>query len=337
MTTAREGHSRPGAQTLRTFAGINPRTYRHSVDADYFNRLDEVGGLADLVHLFSKHIHERSAAIENTASNIRVGPTQLPRLHLLFTDCCTRLGLSYKPDLYIGYGDNAWTSGVDRPYVVVGGALLGSLPESGARFVLGHELGHIMHEHVLHMQVARWSTSIAGSLPAVGKFFHSKLQSALLSWSRAAEFSADRAGLLACQDLAAAAQTLMCIGRFPNGYSEPLSLEGALEQAASLDERSEHWLSRLLGQAAQQPLDHPWPVFRVAELHRWCVSGEYEALLHQTPDLPATRPSALRDAGEAALCKVCGVAVPASDPFCSACGAPRARCTAKLPSEGERT
>ena len=71
---------------------------------------------------------------------------------------------------------------------------------------LGHELGHVLFSHMLLHMIAQLSV-IQGALFApnilIGRILAHGLGMQVKSWSRYAELSCDRAGLLACQDLTA--------------------------------------------------------------------------------------------------------------------------------------
>lgn len=91
----------------------------------------------------------------------------------------------------------------ETPAILLSSRLLEMSSETELRFILGHELGHIAFEH------------FSLPLPALASAWDEpdwKLSHALVyglyKWSRAAELSADRAGLLCAQDSEAAARAL---------------------------------------------------------------------------------------------------------------------------------
>ena len=93
--------------------------------------------------------------------------------------------------------------GFDKPFVVIHSGLLEILDEDELRSILGHELGHIMsgHTDVQHDRRTSCCTSGVSNLPFLAAAALLPFQLALLEWSRKSEFSSDRAGLLAVQDL----------------------------------------------------------------------------------------------------------------------------------------
>lgn len=91
----------------------------------------------------------------------------------------------------------------ETPTIVLSARLLEALTEVELRFVLGHELGHLLFEH---FALPLPATAMAGD--ASGGRLRSSAALGLYVWSRAAEVSADRAGLLCARDTEAAASAL---------------------------------------------------------------------------------------------------------------------------------
>ena len=98
----------------------------------------------------------------------------------------------------------------------------------------------------------------------------------LLEWSRKAELSADRAGLLASQDPTAALRTHMKLAS--GGTLEELDVTSFLAQGAEYDEGGDVRES-LIKLSLLQQQTHPFAVVRATELRRWIDSGAYTAIL----------------------------------------------------------
>lgn len=106
--------------------------------------------------------------------------------------------------------------------------LLEVLDDAGLLFVLGHELGHTLSDDRRLYRLGRPS-----GRPGARSLLPSRSESVFLRWRRVAELSADRCGLVACQDLEAAfrAITRMQTGLSPqNLNSEPDALCMAWEE-----------------------------------------------------------------------------------------------------------
>ena len=97
-----------------------------------------------------------------------------------------------------------------------------------------------------------------------------------MEWSRKAELSADRSGLLATQDTAVAFRTLMKLAS--GGHLDDLDPTSFFAQGAEYDATGDlrDSLVKLMLIEAQS---HPFTVVRGAELRRWVDSGAYTRVL----------------------------------------------------------
>ncbi len=100
---------------------------------------------------------------------------------------------------------------------------------------------------------------------------------ALQEWSRKAEVSCDRAGLLAVQDLDVSIGLLAVMAGGLRGRSTEINLEAFVEQ--SNDYLSAEGLNAYYKFMSTLGRSHPFPVVRVAELRRWVDSGTFDDVL----------------------------------------------------------
>ena len=161
---------------------------------------------------------------------------------------------------------NAYTFGLSSPKVVVFySALLDVMDEDEITFILGHELGHVALGHtVLNSMVggvagipASWGAGILLSL-------------SFLWWNRMCEFSADRAGLLACGKPEKAVSALLKLVAGPQTASQA-ALEAAYQQIDAQDDTFLGSLGELLG-------SHPMLIRRIQELRSYARSAQYQRL-----------------------------------------------------------
>lgn len=110
-----------------------------------------------------------------------------------------------KPELFVTQSPiaNAYTIGMDQPFIVLTSGLYDLMTHDEMRFVVGHELGHALSGHAVYrtmmMHLMRLANSF-GFMP-IGGWALRAIVAALLEWQRKSELSGDRAGLLCCQDL----------------------------------------------------------------------------------------------------------------------------------------
>lgn len=151
---------------------------------------------------------------ELLGSSVKVTEQQFPRLWQIAAKCAKTLGIT-PPPVYVApdIGQlNAHTLGTnDDAYVVVNGALIDHLSDDELTFVIGHECGHIHANHVV------FSTALYYLTSAASFYVRWIVQPAILglrAWSRRAEITCDRAGLLCTKDLdvATAATVKLALG-----------------------------------------------------------------------------------------------------------------------------
>lgn len=261
-------------------AHIPPSRYRHPIDIEVTQLLDQSMPFEGLARAISKGVAEQALQLKNDASAIRVSETQFPQLHHQFTTLANRLGVHPVPPLYVSYGPiNAFTSGMEEPVVVIHEGCISQLSSSELDFILGHELGHIQFEHMLYQMISRMG--MAQAMILAPNIMLSRLGGAatdlkIKQWSRMAELSCDRAGLLCSQDTKAAMKVLLRFAGAPEKYLDAVDIETYLEQYESHKENSENKLTHFLMGADRT---HPWVLERIQHLHEWIESGEYDLLL----------------------------------------------------------
>ena len=123
---------------------------------------------------------------------------------------------------------------------------------------------------------------------------------ALLEWSRKAEVSCDRAGLLVVQDPKVSMSALMKLAGGTRG--EDLDVDEFIRQSDEyLEEKG--FLDRTYKTLSLLGATHPFAVLRVAELRRWIDEGDYERILggdhrRRSDDAPPPYRDDLAEAGE---------------------------------------
>ena len=124
--------------------------------------------------------------------------------------------------------------------------------------------------------------NILGSMTlGLGNLFSQGLQIALLNWQRKAEFTADRAGLLACQNVEAATTLMMKLAGAPPKFYSNLKVEDFKKQAKEFEEFDEDNLDKIAKAISVMFEEHPWTVMRGHELYKWIDSGEYDNVLER--------------------------------------------------------
>jgi Zn-dependent protease with chaperone function len=264
------------SESTRVLTQIDPRTWEHPADRAALNALRKIPVFDQVLRAVFGFFGEKPLRLAFLSSSVRVSPTQFPRVHRLYMEAARTLDVEPYP-LYVqkGYTLNAFAFGMQKPFIVLNSLTVDELDDNELRFVLGHELGHVLSGHTLYltMMVVLYQLSLVG-FPIVGLAARAVLM-ALMEWHRKAELSCDRAGILAVQDPEAAMRTML---KFAGGHADQTNLADFIAQAEEYRETGDlaDQVFKVLNVLA---LTHPAPVIRVAEMRNWFESGAYERVL----------------------------------------------------------
>jgi Zn-dependent protease with chaperone function len=263
---------------------ISSRAWEHPADRGALVALRRLKGFDGLLKALSGLINERSVRLLLLGSSVRVDERQFTRLHQLHADVGAILDAEQLPELYVRASPEfgAVTIGMDKPAIVIDSGLIDLLDDDDElRFVLGHELGHALSGHAVYQSLLRRLLAMTGVLYAVpgGALGIRAITAALMEWSRKAELSADRAGLLAAQNPAVAARVHMKLAS--GGRLDDLDATSFFAQASEYTE-TEDLRDSILKIFLVENRSHPFAVVRAAELRRWTESGAYTEILAGT-------------------------------------------------------
>ena len=259
---------------------ISSRAYEHPADRSALVALRKLTGfdviLRNLAGLFS----DRSLRLMFLASSVRASEQQFPHLYQTMLDGAYVLDLPRVPELFISQDPrvNAMALGTDKPFIVITTGMVDLMDAEEIRFIIGHELGHVLSGHSVYRTMLYHLVNLAARLALV-PFAWVGLKAViwgLEEWYRKSELSCDRAGLLAGQDVPAARRALMKTAGGPQ--LAELSHDAFLEQAREYDAVPDvrEGLIKLL---QLQGTTHPFAVVRFAEMDRWASEGEYADIL----------------------------------------------------------
>jgi Zn-dependent protease with chaperone function len=269
---------------LNPLIGLKADQFRHPLDLEATNALKQLPGMDFWVRQLLGQLGEQFFLLENLASSVLVGEQQLPHLHQLLLDACNVLDLE-PPQLYVRQHPvpNAYTFAMRgrQPFIVLHTSLIDLLTPEEIKAVIGHELGHLKCEHGVYLTLANLIVLAAGQLSPIGGLMVQNLQAQLLEWLRCAEFTCDRAALLATQDSHVVISVLMKLAGGSPSLAPQLNIKAFLDQARAYDDISNSQLGELLRQAQTAQLSHPVPVLRAREIDRWASGKIYQTLVQK--------------------------------------------------------
>lgn len=266
----------------RLLKGLDHKDYEHPADRKALTALEKTPGLEMVAKFAVKHAIEKVSTVQYTGSNIRASEKGYPEIYKLLEDACDILDLKNKPDFYLqwGYDVNGFTTGAEHPLIVLNSGVIDICTRTEALFVIGHEIGHIKSMHMLYHMIAQAFSYIVDAIPG-GSLLGAPLQMALCYWSRMSEFTADRAGLLCCQNKDAAITAMMKMAGMPVRFFEKMSYSSFIDQAQEFKQLDYEVMNKVIKFVSIVNDSHPWTVMRAAELLNWIESGEYDRILNK--------------------------------------------------------
>jgi Zn-dependent protease with chaperone function len=260
--------------------GISSRAYEHPADRSALTALRKLTGFDVILKNLAGLFNDRALRLMFLASSVRASEDQFPGLYHDLLDGCYILDLPRVPELFITQDPtvNAMALGTDKPFIVITSGLVDLMDDEEVRWIIGHELGHVLSGHSVYRTMLFHMVRLAARLafiPFAWIGFKAVIWG-LEEWFRKSELSCDRAGLLASQDEAAARRALMkmAAGSRLSELSHDAFHEQAREYDAVPDVRE-----GLLKLLQLQGTTHPFAVVRFAELDRWASEGEYRDIL----------------------------------------------------------
>jgi len=277
--------------------GISAKAFIADRDRLALEALKRVPLLPLVVQKFHEVGLDRWMYCYNMSMSVRCGPRQYPTLYRILRESCEVLDMP-EPELYVSSNPfpNAFAGGVERPYITLRSSMVDALDDEQLYHLMGHELGHIKANHVLYKSVARVLLPLLemvgrrtfglGDVASIG------LVLAFYEWSRQAEITADRAGLLVSQSLDTSVDANICLTAGPHRLRHEMNREAFMEQARSYQDSGP---LEMLGKVVlfltmTSTYTHPMPVHRTQELERWVLSGAFDRIL--SGDYEREEPSA---------------------------------------------
>jgi len=144
---------------------------------------------------------------QTNLSSLMVGPNQFPEIYKMAEDCARLLGIGI-PTVFIqpNLGEfNAYAIAFDdeSPAIILNSSIVERLTPGELKTIIGHECGHIHNNHGIFNTAA--SIILGTTMSAIPlsqqiiQLLSTPLRLMFSAWSRAAEVTCDRAGII-CAD-----------------------------------------------------------------------------------------------------------------------------------------
>ena len=272
--------------TKKILTGISSTAYEHPFDRKSLASLQNMPGISPLLKKVNEYGIDRLLRLQSIASEIRVTPRNFPQLYQPLLEACQILDVTTIPELYLFRGTGhiqTYIIGVEKPIVGINIEAMEWLNYDELLFIFGYEIARIKSQHMIYHQMSivmpalkMWLSSTTLGL---GGLIASGVELALYNWVMMAKFTADRAGLLACQDIDVATTALMKLAGLPEEYLTPHVIEDFLIQSREFDSNSLDNLDQFTKILSYSESHLSWSVMRTGQLLKWVDSGEYDNLI----------------------------------------------------------
>ncbi len=266
------------ARSRRILTDIAPHSWEHPADKAALQALRRIPVFDEVLKKIFGFFGEKPVRLAFQANAVRVTESQFGDVYRLYKQCLRTLDAPEEYPLYVSQTPmvNAGAYGMEKPFIILNSGTVRLLEDEELEFVIAHEIGHILSDHVLYKTMTVLLINLANmGFPIVGLAARAVLV-ALLEWSRKSELSCDRAGLLGVQDPEVVIRTMLKMAG--GGTTDETSLQEFIVQAEEYRESGDvadqvFKVLNLLGQT------HPFYVLRVSELRAWIESGDYDRIV----------------------------------------------------------
>jgi Zn-dependent protease with chaperone function len=208
---------------------------------------------------------------------VKVSERQFPRIQKIAEHCASTLKIA-TPTIYVVNNPvlNAGTYGTDEEsFILVNSALIDHYSDEELRVVIGHECGHIHNGHVVYLTALHYLVAVAGVFVA---WVAQPALVALKTWSRRAEITSDRAGMLCATDFETAERAITKLALGSRKLYEEFNLDAFLDQHREGREG--------VGKYMEAFASHPWLPKRVLAMREFAKSAVYRAAMGLPGGIP---------------------------------------------------
>lgn len=234
----------------------------------------------DFLRVTTSKYREAYNEVENQGEGINITNESLPKMYQQLVDACQILGVNEVPTYSTDweYAPYHFSNGEKHRRIVMMSGSADLFSDDEMMFVLGHELGHMACGHKpYHMLLETFYMPFVND--AAFKAWASIIKLPLMEWYRISDYTADRMGLLCCQDINAAITTMIKKAGLPKKCYDKIDVQGFIQQARDFEENFTDTMDRVVKVLSIRSAEFPWLVVRAGKLYDWYHSDEYKQII----------------------------------------------------------
>lgn len=234
----------------------------------------------DFLRVTTSKYREAYNEVENQGEGINITNESLPKMHQQLVDACQILGIKEIPTYSTDweYAPYHFSNGEKHRRIVMMSGSADLFTDEEMMFVLGHELGHMACGHKpYHMLLETFYMPFVND--AAFKAWASIIKLPLMEWYRISDYTADRMGLLCCQDINAAITTMIKKAGLPKKCYNNIDVQSFVQQARDFEANFTDMMDRVVKVLSIRSAEFPWLVVRAGKLYDWYHSDEYKQII----------------------------------------------------------
>lgn len=213
------------------------------------------------------------------ASGITLDENNFPQLYQMMQEACERLGIKIPYTVISNElnGINAFATGTDNnAFIVISNMAPKFLQPKELQFIVSHECGHIAMEHMVYHTAGSLAATAGNYVPIIGPALAKTIVFPLNYWNRCSEITADRIGLICCEDLHVAQLALL---RIIGGYTDisDIDIDRYIAKSRHLQDKQP------LGKLGEYFQTHPMIYKRLKALELFYNSETYYQIVNKVP------------------------------------------------------
>lgn len=254
--------------------GLNVNEFAHPDDLAAIKSLKKSAAIDKLTSFIEDKTSQSVLRMKTLGSCVRITPESGSRIYKIVRDTCDILQYERVPEIYIyrNFGMDVEPHGVDNPVIVIPDFVVNQFDDELLRFTIGRAITRLKSDYLKFYIAATGIVMLADNVNIISD----AVKIPLANWMRKSELTADRGGLLACQNFRSAMKFLMCKAGMPisqldnvdqNDYIETCMSDSKLVNAA----KKVMTISNCTG----------WSNDRIMELYVWYAKGAYDDILDE--------------------------------------------------------
>ncbi|MFM7408204.1 MAG: M48 family metallopeptidase [Cuspidothrix sp.] len=270
----------------KILSGLISQTYEHPFDRQALASLQNMPGISPLLKKVNEYGIDRFLTLQTIGSQIKVTSRNFPQLYKPFLEVCKILEVTNIPELYLFPGKGhikTYIIGVEKSIVGINLDGMEWLNYDELLFIFGYEIAKIKSQYMIYHQMSMIMPTLkiwlSSTTLGLGGLVASGVELALYNWVMMAKFTADRVGLLACQDINIATTALIKLAGLPEEYLTTEVIEDFVIQSREFTSNSFDSLDQVTKILSYSEANLSWLIMRTGELLKWVDSGEYDHVL----------------------------------------------------------